>query len=98
MRTDRTGALGTILLLAALIAADSTAAEIADSAKKQAAERADSAAPKDEADKNTVKPGSVMKKMFKDFRPGSCKAQAAPAAPNTSAGPRGDAAVSVCRP
>ena len=49
-------------------------------------------------EKNDRKPFSRMKRMFKDFRAGSCKPSSATTAPASSSMPRGEAAMSVCRP
>ena len=44
------------------------------------------------------KADSIVSRMFKDFRAGSCRASAAPPVPSSTWPARGDAAVTACRP
>jgi hypothetical protein len=46
----------------------------------------------------TEKKPDSLKGFFKDFKTGSCRAQASPMVPSSSWPARGDAAVTVCRP
>jgi len=82
----------TIRILAACVglmtyAANAAQADIRNSVEKQIARE----------QKIDLQPGAAMKKLFKDFRPGSCKT-AAQRAPNGSWQPRGESAVSFCKP
>jgi hypothetical protein len=52
---------------------------------------------KEAADRTPLKPGTVIRDYFKDFRPGACKSPGAATAPNTSWPARGDTAVTFCR-
>jgi hypothetical protein len=51
---------------------------------------------KESAERNLMKPGTAVKDLFKDLRPGACKPTML-SAPNTSWPARGDAAISFCR-
>jgi hypothetical protein len=44
------------------------------------------------------KKSDSLKGFFKDFRAGSCRAQASPAVPSSSWPARGEAAVTMCKP
>ena len=99
MNTDSTTARWTRIVLTAFLLFESSAlvVKVADGANKQVHGRLAAGAVNDDQNKTEKRPPSPMKKMFKDFRAGSCKTSAAPTAPNTSWAPRGEAAVSVCR-
>ena len=51
-----------------------------------------------DADKSGGKKSDAWKSLFKDFKTGSCRAQASPTVPSSSWPARGEAAVTVCRP
>jgi hypothetical protein len=42
--------------------------------------------------------GDSRRSLFRDFRAGACRAQAAPLVPSSSWPARGQAAITVCRP
>jgi hypothetical protein len=44
------------------------------------------------------KKSDSLKGLFKDFKAGSCRAQASPMVPSSSWPARGEAAVTVCKP
>lgn len=52
---------------------------------------------KETAEKTLIKPGTAVKDLLKDVRPGTCRMTTS-SAPGTSWPARGDAAVSFCRP
>jgi hypothetical protein len=49
-------------------------------------------------DGRTENKADSLKGLFKDFKAGSCRAQASPMVPSSSWPARGDAAITVCRP
>jgi hypothetical protein len=51
-----------------------------------------------DTEKNGVRKSDAWKSLFKDFKAGSCRAQASPMVPSSSWPARGEAAVTVCRP
>jgi len=61
--------------------------------------RLETAPPKNaREDGRTEKKPDSLKGLFKDFKAGSCRAQASPMVPSSSWPARGDAAITVCRP